>query len=79
MLKSPQAIHIGGHLLDIMQLPEAAQQELVTFYEFLIFKYQGQEQPVQSDKQRILSQIFQEARGTLPANYTFNREELHER
>ncbi len=79
MLKNPQTLHIGEHLLDIVKLPEAAQQELVTFYEFLIFKYQGQERPAQSEKQRILSQIFQEARGTLPAHYTFNREELHER
>lgn len=79
MLNSSHTIHIGEHLLDIVQLPEAAQQELVTFYEFLIFKYQRQQQPVQSEKQRILSQIFQEAHGTLPLNYTFNREELHER
>ncbi len=33
----------------------------------------------QSEKQRILSVIFQEADGTLPDNYKFNREELHDR
>ena len=79
MLNSSQINHIGGRLLDIVQLPEAAQQELLTFYEYLMFKYHGQQQPIQSEKQRILSQIFQEAQGTLPVNYTFNREELHER
>lgn len=78
-IKEPQAIHIGNHLLDIVKLPKAAQEELVTFYEFLVFKYQGQERLARSEKQRILSAIFQEADGTLPPNYTFNREALHER
>ena len=79
MQKDPQVIHIGNHLLDIVTLPEAAQQELVTFYEFLVFKYQGQETPERSEKRRILSAIFQEADGTLPVNYALTREELHER
>ena len=79
VMKESTAIHIGNHLLDIVTLPEAAQQELITFYEFLVFKYQGQAHDVQQDKQRVLSHIFQEADGKLPVNYTFNREELHER
>jgi len=65
--------------VDVSTLPEAAQRELVTFYEFLVFKYRGQPKHLQSDKQRILRAIFTEADGKLPPNYTFNREEVHER
>ncbi len=72
-------MHIGNHLLDISNLPEAAQHEMATFYEFLIFKYQTQEILAKSEKRGILSTIFQEADGKLPLNYAFNREELHER
>ncbi len=79
MIDKPAKIRIGNRALDIVNLPEAAQQELVAFYEFLVFKYQGQEQPVQSEKKRILLKIFQEADGVLPVDYAFDREELHER
>ena len=65
--------------IDIVKLPEAAQRELVTFYEFLVFKYFGQQETSRNNKQQILTAIFQEANGKLPAHYTFNREELHER
>ena len=73
------SIHVGDHALDLLKLPEAARQELLTFYEFLIFKYQAQADTGQSKKQRILSAIFKEANGVLPDQYTFDREELHER
>ncbi len=79
MIQKTDPVHIGNHVLDIVNLPEAAQQEFVTFYEFLLLKYQGQEPLVRTEKQRILSAIFQEADGKLPVNYTLNREELHER
>lgn len=72
-------LHIGNHVLDLLKLPEAARQELLTFYEFLIFKYQAQADTGRSTKQRILSGIFKEAEGVLPDQYTFDREELHER
>lgn len=72
------AIIIGNHVIDPVTLPEKAQQELVTFYEFLIFKYQGKPRS-QVERRRILKSIFQEAKGKLPKHYTFNREELHER
>lgn len=72
-------IHVGNHALDLLKLPEAARQELFTFYEFLIFKYQTQADTGRSKKQHILSDIFKEAKGVLPEQYTFNREELHER
>ena len=65
--------------IEMEALPEVAQHELVTFYEFLVFKYQGQPAMPRSEKQRILTEIFQETKGKLPANYTLNREELHER
>jgi len=78
MIKNTHAMHNGHHFLNIANLPDVAQQELVTFYEFLIYKYKRQEIPAQSEKQRILSTIFQEADGKLPLNYTFNREEVHE-
>ena len=65
--------------IDIDKLPEAAQRELLTFYEFLIFKYFGQQETFQNNKQQILTTIFQEATGKLPAHYTFKREELNAR
>jgi len=73
-----QTITIGSHVIDPLSLPEKAQQELVAFYEFLLFKYQKKIHS-RSEKQMILKSIFQEANGKLPENYTFNREELHER
>ena len=79
MIQQTHTIHLGSHVLDLVKLPEAAQQELVTFYEFLVFKYQGQADTARPNKQRILSQIFREAEGTLPEPYTFDREALHER
>jgi hypothetical protein len=71
-------ITIGQHVIDPVKLPERAQQELVTFYEFLVFKYQA-ETHSSGERRKILKAIFQEAHGKLPENYTFNREELHER
>ena len=62
-----------------MALPEIAGQELMTFYEFLVFKYQGQIERERPNKQRILSQLFQEVDGVLPVPYTFDREAIHER
>ena len=51
----------------------------MTFYEFLLFKYQGDEMSLQHEKQTILNAIFQEADGKLPENYSLNRDEIHER
>ena len=79
MIKNMHFMDTEHRLSDISNLPEAAQQELATFREFLIFKYQRRETLVQREKRRILSTIFQEANGKLPLNYTFDREELHER
>ena len=79
MIQETHTIHIGEHSLDLVKLPEAAQQELVTFYEFLLFKYQGRTDMEQSEKQRVLTHIFQEANGILPDDYSFDREALHER
>ena len=74
-----QHIRIKDHLLDLVQLPEAAQEELVEFYEFLVYKYQRQATKNTVNKQQVLSAIFDEANGTLPTPYVFDREALHER
>ena len=79
MRQQAHSIHLGDHVLDVVNLPETAQQELLSFYEFLVFKYQAQAETARLNKQRILSQIFQEANGILPDQYTFDREALHER
>lgn len=78
-MQQTHRIHIKNHVLDLMKLPEAAQEELVAFYEFLVYKYQGQATTGSSNKQRILSTIFDEANGILPEPYIFDREALHER
>lgn len=60
-------------------LPDAAKNELISFYQFLIAKYQLNPDFQINEKHAVLSGIFKEANGILPSNYNFNREELHER
>ncbi|MCI5120335.1 MAG: DUF2281 domain-containing protein [Candidatus Electrothrix sp. AUS4] len=79
MQTSRNSIQIGHHFINFSSLPEAAQQELLTFYEFLLFKYQGRKKASAQEKKAILKEIFQEAKGKLPAGYSFDREEIHER
>jgi len=79
MMQHTQHIRIKDHVLDLVQLPEAAQEELVEFYEFLVYKYQRQTPKNPVNKQQVLSAIFDEANGTLPIPYVFDREALHER
>lgn len=64
---------------DFTQLPEMAQQELMMFHEFLVFKYRKYKGTCQRDQQHILRSLFDDTHGKLPVNYIFNREELHER
>lgn len=82
MIQQTHNIRIKDQVLDLVKLPEAAQDELLAFYEFLMYKYQQQTTKGRSDKhhkQHVLSAIFDEASGTLPTPYTFDREALHER
>ena len=79
MQTSRNSLQIGHHFIDLVCLPEAAQQELLTFYEFLLFKHQRQEEGSTQEKKAILKEIFQEAQGKLPVGYSFNRDEIHER
>lgn len=79
MQTNRDSLQIGHHFINLAYLPEAAQQELLTFYEFLLFKYQGRKKGSAQEKKVILKEIFQEAEGKLPVDYSFNREEIHER
>lgn len=79
MLKETQGVYGEFQKLDLFQLPEIARRELLDFYEFLLSKYQKKSRTVSEEKQRILLELFQEAEGKLPSEYTLNREELHER
>ncbi len=79
MSMNTQSISIGNHRLDLVKLPEVAQEELANFYEFLVFKYQGFATQRHDEREMILKTIFQEANGKLPVNYRLNRDELHER
>jgi hypothetical protein len=36
--------------IDMTKLPEVAQNELAIFYEFLVFKYWGQQEKIQNNK-----------------------------
>ncbi|MGX9726030.1 MAG: hypothetical protein ACTFAK_01545 [Candidatus Electronema sp. VV] len=72
-------VQVGNQTIDLFDLPEAAQQELLTFYNFLIFKYQVRNDRAAQDKKTVLKGIFQEAKGRLPAGYAFDRAEIHER
>lgn len=73
------SLQIGHNFINLSSLPEAAQQELLTFYEFLLFKYQRRKKGSAQEKKAILQEIFQEAEGKLPVDYSFNREEIHGR
>lgn len=79
MQTSRNSLQIGHHFIDLICLPEEARQELLTFYEFLLFKHQRQEKGSTQEKKAILKEIFQEAKGKLPVGYSFNRAEIHER
>jgi hypothetical protein len=79
MIQQTQNIRIRDNVLNLVNLPEAAQEELVTFYEFLVYKYQQQNTKNNVKKQQVLSAIFEEANGILPTPYVFDREALHER
>ena len=73
------SLQIAHNFINLSSLPEAAQQELLAFYEFLLFKYHGRKKGSAQEKKVILKEIFQEAEGKLPVDYSFNREEIHER
>jgi len=79
MMRQRPGIHTKNRVLDIVKLPEPAQKELAAFYDFLVYKYQGQADTGSSNKQLILSKIFNEANGIFPDPYIFDRETLHER
>ena len=79
MMQQTRNIHIRDHALKLVNLPEAAQEELITFYEFLVYKYQQQNTKNKAKKQQVLSAIFDEANGILPTPYVFDREAMHER
>lgn len=65
--------------MDFFKLPDAARRELITFYEFLIFKYQVHQDIPTHNKRKILTAVFRKADGKLPPDYKFDREEIHER
>ncbi len=75
-----QPLPVNVQHIDLLTLPEVAQQELLTFYEFLLFKYESSfGNGKNREKQQRLTRLFHEIQGTLPTEYTFDRDELHER
>ncbi|MBC7962924.1 MAG: DUF2281 domain-containing protein [Steroidobacteraceae bacterium] len=67
--------------IEIDRLPESARNELYDFYEFLVKKYAPVLSKSRSDREakehffrNVTSHAF-----SLPADYTFDRNELHER
>lgn len=67
--------------LDLERLPEGARRELFDFYGYLLNKYgRGKKEKVAMEKRK--THFFESVKKhsfTLPENYKFNREELHER
>ncbi len=75
-----QPLPMNVRSIDLFALPEVAQQELLTFYEFLLFKYENSfANGKNREKKQRLTRLFQEIQGALPIDYTFERDELHER
>ncbi len=63
------------------QLPESAQHELLDFYEFLVQKYATvrKRTHVRQDARKAFFIKVKTHSFTLPADYSFNRDEIHER
>ncbi len=73
--------------LDLERLPEHARTELSDFYSFLVKKYGGSVKKkyshrIPSDLEKQKSRFFEKVAShvvTIPSDYQFNRDELHER
>jgi len=79
MAKS-QPLPVNTQTIDLFALPEVAQQELLTFYEFLLFKYESASVNGKNrERKQRLTRLFQEIQGTLPTDYTFDRDQVQER
>ncbi|MBI5484970.1 MAG: DUF2281 domain-containing protein [Deltaproteobacteria bacterium] len=65
----------------IERLPEPARIELYDFYEFLVKKYVPVVTKTSSDHEakKLFFKNLAARTFSLPANYTFDRNELHER
>lgn len=67
--------------IEIDRLPESARNELYDFYEFLVQKYASalsKSHPDRETKERFFKNVTSHA-FSLPTDYTFDRNELHER
>lgn len=64
--------------LKIDDLPAAAQQELIDFFEFLSAKYKKQASSSGKNKKTFMQLVAKHA-FELPEGYTFSRDEIYER
>lgn len=67
--------------IQLDRLPGAARNELYDFYEFLVQKYAGSQkrQRAGKDAKAAFFDSVKKHTLTLPAGYSFDRDEIHER
>lgn len=73
-------VMVAGQPLDIDSLPLQGQKELVSFFDFLKFKFKQNESAVVINKEEkipTMEEFFERFQGRLPANYQFDREEIY--
>lgn len=72
-------VMVAGQPLDIDSLPLQGQKELVSFFDFLKFKFKKNEPKVQEEDVPSLDELFKTVKGRLPVDYKFDREEANAR
>ncbi|MBI4653440.1 MAG: hypothetical protein HY752_00335 [Nitrospirae bacterium] len=67
--------------IDIDILPKEVKKELIDFYEYLLTKYGKKNLKLKSpiNDKKVFFEFVKKHAITLPKDYKFNREELHER
>lgn len=73
-------VMVAGQPLDIDSLPLQGQKELVSFFDFLTFKFKQNEPAIATIKEEkipTMEELFDRFQGRLPADYQFDREEIY--
>ncbi len=65
------------NVLNIKGLPPEGKAAVISFYEFIMQKYQARDKKKLKSRKKLLS-MMEKGIYTLPGDYVFNREELYD-